>query len=64
MFIKYPQGFEFLFNFAVSLVSLDFIYLSSIKWPPLPNTISDRLLLFNYSQTFSKNIEVYRRFWR
>jgi hypothetical protein len=27
MFIKYPKGFEFLFDFAVSLVSLVFIYL-------------------------------------
>ena len=27
MFIKYPLGFEFLFNFAEKIVNLDFIYL-------------------------------------
>jgi hypothetical protein len=54
MFIKYPQRFEFLSNFAVSLVSLDVIYLSSIKCPSLSSTISDRLLRLNHSDSSSK----------
>jgi hypothetical protein len=58
MFIKYPHEFEFLFNFAVSVVTLDFIYLSSIKCPSLSNTISDRLLLLNHSKTFSKKLKI------
>jgi hypothetical protein len=40
--------------FAVSIASLDFIYLSPIKCPSISNTIPNGLLHFTYSQVLSK----------
>ena len=62
MFIKYPQGTECLFNFVVPLVTLDFIYITSIKCPSLWNKISDRLLRLKYLQTFSKLLKMTAKF--
>jgi len=58
MFIKYPQEFEFLFNFALLLIGLDFIYLYSIKFPSLSNTISDRLLLLKHPRISEKIMKI------